>query len=167
MKKKKSETLQKIRDYQYKKEKKKEKENEYINLILGLHFFQKNIIETDKNQKDLNTKEIQKSNDYKNLMGKEHFSVIDDSEDSKVINTDNNIMTTSSNKHKKKGKRTKIPLSEIKKKFEEINLTFDEVYNYYIKMISAENFARKTMINLNNKQIELEKKKDIFYKKVT
>lgn len=165
--KKKSETLQKIRDYQYKKEKKKEKENEYINLILGLHFFQKNIIETDKNQKDLNTKEIQKSNDYKNLMGKEHFSVIDDLEDSKVINTDNNIMTTSSNKHKKKGKRTKIPLSEIKKKFEEINLTFDEVYNYYIKMISAENFARKTMINLNNKQIELEKKKDIFSKKVT
>lgn len=165
----KSETLQKIGDYQYKKEKKKEKENEYINLILGLHFFQKNIIETDKNKKDLNTKEIQKSIEYKNLMGKEQFSVVDDSEDSKVLNTDNNnnVLTASSQKNKKKRKKIKVPLSEIKKKFEEINLTFDEVYNYYIKMMSAENFARKTMINLNKKQIELENKKDIFSKKVT
>ena len=160
-------TIQMIRDYQYKKEKKKQRENEYINLILGLNFFQKYFIIPDKNNQSLDTEALKKTTEYKSIISGEQFSVVDDSDETKVLNTENTAQQTSPHKSaSKKKKKRKMLLSEIKKQFDELTLTYEEVNNYYSKMISAEKFTRQTMTNLNKKQIELETKKEKYSKKV-
>ena len=66
----------------------------------------------------------------------------------------------------KKIKKKKITLNEIINKFNYIDLKYDEVYDFYTKIISLANFRRKKMIELNKKVINLETKKQNYIKKV-
>ena len=136
-------------------------------MILGLNFFQKYFIIPDKNNQSLDTEALKKTTEYKSIISGEQFSVVDDSDETKVLNTENTAQQTSPHKSaSKKKKKRKMLLSEIKKQFDELTLTYEEVNNYYSKMISAEKFTRQTMTNLNKKQIELETKKEKYSKKV-
>ena len=125
-----------IREYQYKKEKKEQKEYDYINFILGLRFFQKYFVYPDKQNKEIDTVQIKNSKAYKYFMSKKQ----------KVLNDET--------------------VKEIKEKFDEVQLTYDDVFNYYNKMNSLVNFTRENMNLLNKKQIELTTRKERATRKV-
>ena len=55
-----------------------------------------------------------------------------------------NKSTETISKKKHKNHKRLITLEELKTKFDEINLTYQQVYELYIKMTSNEYFARKT-----------------------
>ena len=132
----KQKVIEDIREYQYKKEKKEQKEYDYINFILGLRFFQKYFVFPDKENKEIDTVQIKNSKAYKYFLSKKQ----------KVVNDET--------------------VKEIKEKFDEVQLTYDDVFNYYNKMNSLVNFTRENMNLLNKKQIELTTRKERATRKV-
>ena len=74
-------------------------------------------------------------------------------------------LDSSKTKHKKHKKRL-ITLSELKQKFNEINLTFQQVYDLYVRITLDEKFTRKKMNKLNKKQIKLQTLKETYSKQV-
>lgn len=61
---------------------------------------------------------------------------------------------------------TYINISELKQKFENLDITFEEIYNFYTKLNSQIAHYQNTMMTFNQKQINLETKKDMYTDKV-
>ena len=181
----KEEQLDKINVFKYQKEKKIQKENEIINFIIGVYFFQKYFIHKQKGKNNIDeiiNNQYKLDSDFLNFMKGQKY-ILSNSNDENLIdnnlNTDINIILKKSksnnlikynsleyNKENMKIKKKKITLNEIIKKFNYIDLKYDEVYDFYSKIISLANFRRKKMIELNKKIINLETKKQNYIKKV-
>ena len=80
--------------------------------------------------------------------------------------TTTNHVNNSNNTKSKKNKKRLITLSELKQKFNEINLTFQQVYDLYVRITLDEKFTRKKMIKLNKKQTKLQTLKETYSKQV-
>lgn len=115
-------------------------------------------------------KSREKNHKHKDSPTKEHIhkEKRNSGSPNKHVTLKNTINKSTENISKKKHKNHKrlITLEELKTKFDEINLTYKQVYELYIKMTSNEYFARKTMNDLNKKQINLENLKDTYTQKV-
>ena len=190
----KEEQLEKINIYKYQKEKKSQKENETLNFIIGIYYFQKYFINNQKknnSEEEIINNEYKLDSDFINFMkGQQYiFSDLDEeliSEDNQkternrikndIINKSNKINKIKSssigdltNRTKTKIKILKpklINIDEIRSKFNYINLKYNEVYDFYSKIISLANFRRKKMTDLNKNLINLQTKKNLYIKKV-
>ena len=69
-------------------------------------------------------------------------------------------------KIKDKKKIHKISFEEIKERFDELDLKYDEFYDFFTKIISKANFSRKKMTSLNERLITLETRKNKYTQKV-
>ena len=160
-----------------------ENEKNYIKTILCLELIQKFFINKD----EFNMNELLESKEYKDFKC-DRLTLFD--EDNKVIfNSEFNNGTTSHNvasirtrsnfskttsnfgattdkKLRATQKQTRISLNELKQKFDNLNLTSEALFEYHSKINNKINFYRNTLINYNNKQIQLENKKDKCYVKV-
>ena len=190
----KNEMMEKINIYNYQKEKKSQKEEEIINFIIGLYFFQKYCM--NKNKENINDKEEIINNNYKldsdflNFMnGQQYIFSNSDNENlndelekneknklkknkSHCILKRNKISSYSLNFNNSqiqisKPKPKKIKLNEIIEKFNYIDLNFNDIYDFYSKIVSLANFRRKKMSELNKRIINLETQKQIYQSKVT
>ena len=65
-----------------------------------------------------------------------------------------------------KKKIHKISFQEVKEKFDELDLQYDEFYDFFTKIISKANFSRKKMTSLNERLIALETQKNKYTQKV-
>ena len=83
-----------------------------------------------------------------------------------TVATSNGLDNNSSKTKHKKSKKRLITLSELKQKFNEINLTFQQVYDLYIRITLDEKFTRKKMNKLNKKQTKLQTLKETYSKQV-
>ena len=181
----KEEQLDKINVFKYQKEKKIQKEKEIIHFIIGVYFFQKYFINKEKGKNNLDeiiNNQYKSDLDFLNFMkGQQYFLSNSNDEnltDNNLNNDINNILKKSKSNNlfikddfeenidNKKIKKKKITLNEIINKFNYIDLKYDEVYDFYTKIISLANFRRKKMIELNKKVINLETKKQNYIKKV-
>ena len=181
----KEEQLDKINVFKYQKDKKIQNEKEIINFIIGVYFFQKYFINKEKEKKNLDeiiNNQYKSDSDFLNFMKGQQY-ILSNSDDENLIdnnlNTDintilkksksNNLIKFNSleyNKENMKTEKKTITLNEIITKFNYIDLKYDEVYDFYTKIISLANFRRKKMIELNKKIINLETKKQNYIKKV-
>ena len=183
----KEETLDRISNYYYQKEKKEQKEKNIINFIVGFHFFQKYFINKNRENKEKNNledsidiSECKKDIDFNNFMKGEQYELYnsDEEEESSDSSLDNNIndkdkqdniksnRKEKKNNKKKKKKLHKITFEDVKKRFDELDLKYDEFYDYYTKIISKANFSQKKMTNLNERFIYLEAQKKNYAEKV-
>ncbi len=96
----KEETLDRISNYYYQKEKKEQKEKNIINFIVGFHFFQKYFINKNRENKEKNNledsidiSECKKDIDFNNFMKGEQYELYnsDEEEESSDSSLDNNI----------------------------------------------------------------------------
>ena len=183
----KEETLDRISNYYYQKEKKEQKEKNIINFIVGFHFFQKYFINKNRENKEKNNleysidiSECKKDIDFNNFMKGEQYELFNPEEEEessdnsleKIKNekekTDNvNNKTKEKKKNKKKKKKFhKITFEDVKQRFDELDLKYDEFYDYYTKIISKANFSQKKMTDLNERFIYLEAEKKDYAEKV-
>ena len=185
----KEETLDKISAFNFKKEEKEKKEKKVINFIVGFHFFQKYFINKNrenKNKNDLEESidmtECKKDIDFNNFMKGEQYELCNEQEKLSDNSLENNnvIIPESIRTNKtylklnqgknikshKKQKNHKITFEDVKQRFDELDLNYDEFYDYYTKIISRANFSRKKMINLNERLITLESQKNTYIEKV-
>ncbi len=176
----KEETLDRISNYYYQKEKKEQKEKNIINFIVGFHFFQKYFINKNRENKEKNNledsidiSECKKDIDFNNFMKGEQYELLnpeeeEESSDNSLDNVNekekteniksNKIKEKKKNKNKKK-KFHKITFDDVKQRFDELDLKYDEFYDYYTKIISKANFSQKKMTDLNERFIFLEAQK--------
>jgi hypothetical protein len=82
-----------------------------------------------------------------------------------IINEENeNLNKTSVSKTSKSGHseelKIKINLSEIKAKFDNLDLTFNQLYDLSKKISSKQNFYHNFIMTFNQKEINLEEKRD-------
>jgi len=82
-----------------------------------------------------------------------------------VLNDDNTVINIHSN-YNKDDKVTKVYFKTIKEKFANLNMTYDQLYEFYSKLINKTNFYHNNMTFFNFRQITLENKKDIYSHKV-
>lgn len=162
-----------------------ENEKNYIKTILCLELIQKFFINKD----DFNMNDLLESKEYKDFQC-DRLTLFD--EDNKVIfnsefnndttshgsnvasnrtksnfsKTTSNLGVTTEKRFKATQKQTRLSLSELKDKFEHLNLTREALFEYHSKINNKINFYRNTLINYNNKQIQLENKKDKCFVKV-
>ena len=173
----KEETLDRISNYYYQKEKKEQKEKNIINFIVGFHFFQKYFINKNrenKNKEDelqIDMTECKKDIEFNNFMKGTKYILInsDDDEDNQsdeVLNNKNENTKRNKNNNKKKNNYIKVTFDKIKERFDELDLKYDEFYDFFTKIISKANFSRKKMRDLNEKIINLETTKNQYIQKV-
>ena len=177
----------------HEKEKDKiEKEKYYIEVINSLYLIQKYFIDTQNFDK----KSLESDKDYINLKtcGNYLISKIDDNDndnnnnnDKKDINEEINIINNNldcidnnnnsssslSNKDKNKNENKNklnindnLDLQDLKQKFNSINITKDQLFDYYSELSSKITFYLKRLNNFHEKEINLENKKELLNKKV-
>ena len=101
-----------------------------------------------------------------------------DSDEYKMLKTDryiildeNNTELMSKTSSSKSGKdfmedTVKINLSVLKSKFENLNITYEEIFDFYKKVSSKQNFYKNVIMTYNVKQINLESQKDNYSKRI-
>ena len=101
-----------------------------------------------------------------------------DSDEYKMLKTDryiildeNNTELLSKTSSSKSGKdfiedTVKINLSVLKSKFENLNITYEEIFDFYKKVSSKQNFYKNVIMTYNVKQINLESQKDNYSKRI-
>lgn len=161
-----------------------EKEKMYIKTILCLELIQKYFI----NKEEFSITDLNESKEYKDFLC-ERLTLYDDNNNI-IFNSDFNSQNINGHHHhfgktksnfsktaisfgpgktnKTTGtfKHTRLTLSELKSKFDNLNLTKEMIYEYHSKITNRINFYRNTLKNYNNKQIFFENKKDKFSQKV-
>ncbi len=166
----KEETSDKINAFNYRKYEKKKKEKEIINFIVGFHFFQKYFINKNREIKDkeldesIDLSESKKDTEFNNFMKGVEYELVqsDEEENNEELNNENKKKI----KIKNKKKIQKLNFEEIKERFDELDLKYDEFNDFLTKIISKANFSRKKMTDLNMKLISLESKKNNYTQKV-
>ena len=166
----KEETSDKINAFNYRKYEKQKKEKEIINFIVGFHFFQKYFINKNRENKDkeldesIDLSESKKDIEFNNFMKGVEYELVfsDEEENNEELNNDNKKKI----KIKNKKKIQKLNFEEIKERFDELDLKYDEFNDFLTKIISKANFSRKKMTDLNMKLISLESKKNEYTQKV-
>ena len=89
-----------------------------------------------------------------------------------IILDENNteILSKTSNSKSSKDQGTaenlKLHLSELKSKFDNLNINYEEVFDFYKKVSSKQSFYKNVMMNYNIKQINLESQKDNYSKRI-
>ena len=170
-KKHKEEVLDKINAYKYRKNEKVDKEKKIVNFIIGFYFFQKYFINKNRENKDkevddsIDMTECKKDIEFNNFMKGEQYCLQSESEEREEenIKSDKRIKKI---KIKDKKKINKISFEEIKERFDELDLKYDEFYDFFTKIISKANFSRKKMTSLNERLITLETLKNKYTQKV-
>ena len=170
-KKHKEEVLDKINAYKYRKNEKVDKEKKIVNFIIGFYFFQKYFINKNRENKDkevddsIDMTECKKDIEFNNFMKGEQYCLQSESEENEEenIKSDKRIKKI---KIKDKKKIHKISFEEIKERFDELDLKYDEFYDFFTKIISKANFSRKKMTSLNERLITLETLKNKYSQKV-
>jgi hypothetical protein len=170
-KKHKEEVLDKINAYKYRKNEKIDKEKKIVNFIIGFYFFQKYFINKNRENKDkevddsIDMTECKKDIEFNNFMKGEQYCLQSESEENEEenIKSDKRIKKI---KIKDKKKIHKISFEEIKERFDELDLKYDEFYDFFTKIISKANFSRKKMTSLNERLITLETLKNKYTQKV-
>ena len=166
----KEETNDKINAFNYRKYEKHKKEKEIINFIVGFHFFQKYFINKNRENKDkeldesIDLSESKKDTEFNNFMKGVEYELVqsDEEENNEELNNENKKKI----KIKNKKKIQKLNFEEIKERFDELDLKYDEFNDFLTKIISKANFSRKKMTDLNMKLISLESKKNNYTQKV-
>ena len=167
-KKHKEEVFDKINAYKYRKNEKVDKEKKIVNFIIGFYFFQKYFINKNRENKDkevddsIDMTECKKDIEFNNFMKGEQYCLQSESEEEN-IKSDKRIKKI---KIKDKKKIHKISFEEIKERFDELDLKYDEFYDFFTKIISKANFSRKKMTSLNERLITLETLKKKYSQKV-
>ena len=93
-----------------------------------------------------------KNEDYK-LFQADKFKVVD--EDNNTIN-----MVTNSNVTNNDYRYAKININSIKEKFKALDLTYEQIFEFYSKLSNKTIFYHNNMMLFNLKQIRLESNKD-------
>ena len=173
----KEDIIEKINSFIDKKNLKMKRDQNIINFIVGFYFFQKYFINKNrenKNKEDelqIDMTECKKDIEFNNFMKGAKYILInsDDDEDNQsdeVLNDKNEKTKRNKNNNKKKNNYIKVTFDKIKERFDELDLKYDEFYDFFTKIISKANFSRKKMGDLNEKLIHLETKKNQYIKKV-
>ena len=113
--------------------------------------------------------ECKKDIEFNDFMKGKQYCLESESENKNEENESENI--SSDKKRKKyifinKKKIHKISFQEVKERFDELDLQYDEFYDFFTKIISKANFSRKTMTSLNERLITLETLKNKYTQKV-
>ena len=169
----KDEVLEKINSYHYRKNQKQEKEKKIVNFIIGFYFFQKYFINKNRENKNkeedesIDITDCKKDIEFNDFMKGKQYCLESESE-----NEENENENISNDKKRKKyifinkKKIHKISFQEVKEKFDELDLQYDEFYDFFTKIISKANFSRKKMTSLNERLIALETQKNKYTQKV-
>ena len=169
----KDEVLEKINSYHYRKNQKQEKEKKIVNFIIGFNFFQKYFINKNRENKNkeedesIDITDCKKDIEFNDFMKGKQYCLESESE-----NEENENENISNDKKRKKyifinkKKIHKISFQEVKEKFDELDLQYDEFYDFFTKIISKANFSRKKMTSLNERLIALETQKNKYTQKV-
>jgi len=146
------------------------KEGEVIKLILGLNIIKKYYVDMDKQSKEINNQILLKSDDYK-IFTAERYSLIDFDNATIILQTTSNTTehevkethsATSHNNIKHPEKYSKIYLKDIKNAFDNFDIDYEILYNFYSKIINKTSFYHHNMMTLNMKIIKLENSKDVY-----
>ena len=173
----KEDIIEKINSFIDKKNLKMKRDQNIINFIVGFYFFQKYFINKNrenKNKEDelqIDMTECKKDIEFNNFMKGAKYILInsDDDEDNQsdeVLNNKNENTKRNKNNNKKKNNYIKVTFDKIKERFDELDLKYDEFYDFFTKIISKANFSRKKMRDLNEKIINLETTKNQYIQKV-
>ena len=155
-----------------------ENEKNYIKTILCLDLMQNYFL----NQNEFSLHSLYQSKDYA-LFLTEKLEIVDDDnnivfnswfnekrkgiskeKENALININNSNNVNSSNSNVSSIK--KLTLNELYTKFNNLQLTKAQLYEYHSKLINRLSFYRSTINNYNNKLIQYENKKEKFYIKV-
>jgi hypothetical protein len=85
------------------------------------------------------------------------------------IDLNNTITNNQSNINKNSNpqkEEQKISLVTIKEKYDNLDINFDELYNFYSKMLNKQSFNHSYMMKYNDKQVQLEIKREKYSKKI-
>jgi hypothetical protein len=146
------------------------KEREIIKLILGLDIIKKYYVDMDKDGKEINNQILLKSDDYK-IFTADRYSLLDYDNATVILQTTSNATehdvkethcATSSNNIKHPEKYSKIYLKDIKSAFDNFDIDYETLYNFYSKIINKTSFYHHNMMTLNLKIIKLENLKDVY-----
>ena len=151
----KDEVLEKIASYHYRKNQKQEKEKKIVNFIIGFYFFQKYFINKNRENKDkeedesIDMTECKKDIEFNDFMKGKQYCLESESE-----NEENESENISSDKKRKKyifinkKKIHKISFQEVKERFDELDLQYDEIRKEQI--IRFQRFIENNENNLKN-----------------
>lgn len=160
--------LHKLDEYRFKKAQMVKKETKYIDLILGMHLIQKYLIGDKNKDNDNNDEDL--DNDLRTLKQSEDYKVFSSNQYTIIDKNDEVMMTTQSTRSSKdppsKKKKAPIKLEDLRLMFNMLDMTYDDLYTYLLKIKTKEQFTREHMILLNQKAITLENKKMQFTNKV-
>jgi hypothetical protein len=188
--KKKEEIIDEIRTKEKHKEDTLNKERYIVKVILGLTILQNYFINKDKNDQEINIKDVLNSEDYKTFIANRYTmyesetSVLNTYSNSKSNNIDQRASTNdpfraSVNDFRKSASdfnnnvnnstyqtEAKIYLNDLKDKFSKLDVEYASLFNFYTKLINKTSFLHSNMAMFNHKQIEFENKKDLYSKRV-
>ena len=171
----------------YEKEKdKKEKEKYFIDIIYCIYLIQKYFIKPKKfNKRDLESDKeyinlIKYNNENNNITDindkDKNKSSLENNEEEDIINNNLNCiydnsdkkssLINSTNKYKNEKREEIVSLENFKNIFNSINITKKQLLDYYSELTSKITFNLKRLNYLNEKEINLENKKDMLNKKV-
>lgn len=170
IKKEKERILMKIKQTEEIKNNKINKESEYIKLVLGLDIIKKYYVDVDKEGKEINNSVFLNSEDYR-IFTADRYNVYDNESGAIILNTnsisyDDKIETLNNNVNSPGTRTAKIYLKDIKEKFDNLEIEYESLCNFYTKIITKTAFFHNNMMNLNFKIINLESKKDLYTKRV-
>lgn len=155
----KSDMIQQLDEYRFKKDQLVKRETKFIDLILGMNIIKKYFI--DNNNKDIDLRALKESEDYKVFCSNQY----------QIINSNEEIMMTTQSTRLSMGssskvRRAKIRMEDLKIILNSLDMTYDDLYNYLLKIKTKGKFTRDQMISLNEKAITFENKKMMFTQKV-
>ena len=132
------------------------KENYIIKIVFGLELIQKYLLNSfDVNPKDA-TRMLYESQEYNVFISEKY--IIDESIRN---NSPKKIKFSSTDEFK-----SKINLSEIKKKFDNLNIEYDDIFDLYSKITNKQTFNHNIMMKYNIKQIRLESAREAHSKRI-
>lgn len=151
---KKDEIMNKIFQMERLKSSNMNQENYIIKIIFGLDLIQKYLLKSFENPKEA-TRMLYESIEY-SVFVSEKFMICDE-----------NLNST------KKGKflnseesKSKINLSDIKRKFDNLTIEYDDIFDLYSKIVNKKIFNHNIMTKYNIKQIRLESGRESYSKRI-
>ena len=139
--------------------KKLNNENKINRIILGLDLIKRYnfnkfryLIEAEKSNKRDITKYLLECEDYTYFKNAKFSFVIDENL--------NNSQYRHSASIKEEEMNSKNHLQNLKSKFDKLDIEYDEIYNFYTKILNKQHFVKEYLSLFNNKQINLESKKE-------
>ncbi len=125
------------------------KENFFIKIVLGLDIIQKFLLNSFDMDPNEATKMLYESEEY-TVFRSEKYIICE--ENSTRNNTPQRPKLTGNTEEIK----SKVNLSQIKKKFENLCLSYEDIINLYSKILNKQTFYQNIMVQYNFKQIKLE-----------